>query len=386
MNKLLLITIIILLLGCESPDIPDTTPTATPEPTATSTPEPPQPENTMENDIIFSLYDGEKIMYYDGIETQIAYYGKINNAGNKKFSINDILYHFDNLGNPTLTEWLPTTPDAIKAIEIKNKSIVYQDDIWILEDIDPDTALSLGAQYKHYTKIYHNLDVLGLWNLNEWEVKSVINTLSGNIIAIDTLSGYHNLTGNEAIYYAEDSGLMIHTFNSNTKTAYIKTDTGNYQITWSLNFFNSAKWQKANDIWYSHNGYTFDEINGLQENTNILKDWNVYPYPIETIFAEAPVIIPAGVRLENNIEVTYWTECNTGTLYRHVPNVDRIDVITDIYISDGLRTTGIQKASVLKPKIIEDKIYFHEGSNIKEYDFLTGIVNIFSNDMELIVW
>ena len=394
MKKLFLILTILILFGCEDttynndPEIPD--PPVIPEDPPVIEP----PVNPSNNPVLFSLFDGEKMMYYDGTETVIAYYGNINRAGNKIHSVDDILYHFDNYGNPTLSEWLPAIPTAIIAIPNLSGSmlsgmapvIAYQDDVWILEDIDPETALSLGAQYKHYTNIYDNLVVSGLWYLNDWEVKEVISPLSGNIIAIDTLNGYHNLTGNEIIYLAVDGGLMIHNRDLNIKTANIKTDTGNYNISWTFNFFNSAKWQLADGIWSSHNGYTWDSVNGLQEQSTAMWDWNQYPYPVQDIYGEAPVLIPAGVRLENNIEVVYWIECNTGTLIRYIPGIDTIGILPQIYVGDGYRMTGIQKSIVLKPEIIEDAIYFHDAGSIKKFSFTTSIINIFSGDMELTKW
>ena len=275
----LILTIFILFFGCEditnTPEIPDP-PVIDPDPPPIDPPIDPS-----ENPVLFSLFDGEKMMYYDGIKISIAYYGNINHAGNKTRSIDNILYHFDDYGNPILTEWLPTEPTEIISVPEmsgsypsgKAGSIIYQDDVWTLEDIPPAEAYAMGAQYKHYTQIYHGLDIIGLWYLNEWHVSDVICTLSGNIIAIDTLDTYHNLTGAEIIYHALDNGLMIHDFNLSTKTAKIKTDTGNYDIAWSLNYFNSAKWQLANDVWFSHNGYTWDAISGLQENNTAMQDW-----------------------------------------------------------------------------------------------------------------
>ncbi len=391
MKKLFLIlTILIILFGCE-----DATEDNTPEIPDPPVIDPPVIDPPIEPDsspVIFSLYDGEKMMYYDGNEIVIAYYGNVNTAGSQTRSIDDVLYHFNEYGDPVLSEWLPVIPDAIISkpnqpqSSGQSRAIAYQDEVWILEDIDPATALSLGAQYKHYTNIYHNLDIEGLWYFNDWEVKEVISPLSGAIIAIDTLNGYHNLTGQEVIYRALNNGLMIHNFNINTKTANIKTDTGNYNISWTFNFFNSAKWQLADGIWYSHNGYIWDSVNDLQEQSTAMWDWNQYPYPVQDIYGEAPVLIPAGVVKENNIEVIYWIECNTGTLIRYIPGIDDIGIFPQIYVGDGYRMTGISKSKYLEPEIADGNLYFHDSGSIKKYNFNTSIVSVFSGDMELDLW
>ena len=397
MKKLFLIfTILILLFGCPDPGGDDTPTIPDPPVVPDDPPVIDPPIDPAENPVLLSLFDGEKMMYYDGTEISIAYYDdNINCAGLKMRSIGDVLYHFDEYGNPLLAEWLPAEPTEI--ISIPNTpagsisynmagSIVYQDEVWILEDIPPAEAYAMGAQYKHYTQVYHNLDIIGLWYMNEWEVREVIKPLSDDVIAIDTLGTYHNLTGSEIVYYALNNGIMIYNFNVGSKTAKLKTDTGNYDIAWSLNFFNSAKWQLANGVWYSHNGYTWDSVNGLEENNTTMSDWNQYPFPVQEIYGEAPLLIPAGIRFENSIDVIYWIECNTGTLIKYIPGIDDIIIEPQIYLGDGYRITGVEKSTILKPVIIGNYLYFHNDNNIMRYNFITSVIDIFSGEMELDKW
>lgn len=394
MKKLFLILAIILLFGCPDPGNNDTPTLPDPE-----IPDDPPvidpPIETPSGPVLFSLYDGEKMMYYDGIDISIAYYGNIENAGNKMFSIENVLYHFNDNGIPTLTEWLPIIPDAIIAIPKSvpspapagmSRAIVYQDEVWTLEDIEPADALAAGAQFKHYTRIYQYETEIGNWYLNDWEVKKVISPKCGGVIAIDTLKNYHNLDGSEIVFFAQNKKLMIHDVNINTKTGKFKTDTGNYSVSWTFNFFISAKWALADGDWYSHNGYTFDDVNLLQENNTVMWDWNQYPYPVQDIYGEAPVLISVGEREENSIEVLYWIECNTGTLIRYIPGIDQLNILPKLYNGTGYRTSGIAKSNILEPEIVGNELYYHDSGNIMIYNFITSAISVFSGDMELNVW
>ena len=389
MKKLFIILIgLFLIMGCLDtgiiPDIQDSGPDII-------TP-------TFEKPIILALYDGVNLRFWDGERLHDAYSGNVKQAGHRKLSVDEVLFYFDEKGNVIQSNWLPANPEALKAVPNKTASkgitdpkgvIVYNDSIYTLENIPPDEAYALGAQYKDYTKIYINNVVQGLWYLNEWKVEKVIKTLSGHIIAIDTGKHYHNLTDKKVVYYATDNGLLIYDIDDVNYTAKIADDSGIYDITWKMGYFLNSQWQKAGDKWYSQKGYTFDHAYKVISNANkmyLWNDWNTLPAVYDASYKEMPYLLSAGVRLENSEEVTYWIECVTGYLYRHIPSIDKLDRITELYKGPYIRPEAAPYFKGLKPEIIDNKLYYHVGGMVKTYDFTTGMVSLFSKEMGVIKW
>ena len=383
MKKLLSILIIVLFLfSCVIPSVPNDPPIIEHE---DPPPEDP-PEDPPSGDLIlFGLYDGENLKFFDGINITNAYTGNIRQADNRKIAIDDVLYYFDSYGEVEQTNWLPVYPEAIVTKESEAKEVIYSDDVFTLERIDPDEAYALGAQYKEYTRIFINSEESGLWYMNEWRVSEVFELGNGDIVALDTMSVYHNLTGANEYWKAHSAGIGIHQFNPGNRTAYINNSTGDYFVSWATNYFNSARWQKSGDTWYSNNGYEWTPA-GLIEEANALWNFTSYPYPIILPYGEAPTVVPACTRLENSEHVTYWVECNSGYLFRHIPSIDNLNSITRLYIGDGTRLSGISMASYIDPILVEDILYFHDSGSIMIYNFTTGILSIFSGEMEILPW
>jgi hypothetical protein len=329
---------------------------------------------------------------WDGIIFTIAYTGQIESAGNRKLSIDSILYYMDENGIATQSAWLPTVPDTIIAVpKAKSRAdIVYQDEVTILEDIPPLEAYNLGALYRHYTRIYvDNIELTGdrAWNMNEWQVISVIETASGHIIARDATTAWHNLTDDKVIKTAYPGGIML--YNMGAQHGYIADETGEYEVTWSANYFDNAYHQLADGVWYTENGYTWTADTGVISEANSMYCWNTYttyPATYDAPYGEKPWIIPAGVREENGEQCTYWVECVTGKLYRHIPSIDNLSVITALYAGPYTRIGSEIYHNTLTPVIIENLLYYHANGNIYTYNFDTTVVAVFAGDQQLIPW
>jgi len=375
----------------ETDELPPETPPIEDPPEEIEIPEPEEdPVIDEPAPILFALLDGDTLKFWDGENLIDSYIGSIKQAGFRKLSIDDVIYWFDDQAEVEQSAWLPVLPEAIKAVSNglnPRGDIIYNDDIWTLEDIPPAEALALGARYKHYTRIFFNNENINTWYLDEWQVDHVIETLSGHIIAVGPLGQYHNLTDDKVIETAYDGGIM--TYNMGTEEGYIADETGEYYITWERNYFDHSVWQNANGTWYTENGYTWTAADGITSAANSLYGFNEYEnYPdwYDVPYGERPYILAVGVREENGEEVTYWIETVTGQLYRHIPSIDRLEVVSEIYPGTNTRSGAIPYFDTLNPEIINEKIYYHESGMIKTFDYSTGFISTFSTDQEIIVW
>ena len=130
-----------------------------------------------------------------------------------------------------------------------------------------------------------------------------------------------------------------------------------------------------NGVYYSHNGYKYSYAFGFSKLSTAMNGWNVYPYPITTIYGEAPTLVPVGV----GIQSIYWLECNTGTLIEYIPSIDQIKSQNRLYIGSGVRSDGIALASSLNPIKVDNYIYFGYQGKVIRFDLLNGSSMIILN-------
>lgn len=354
--------------------------------------DPPIDEPVDLSSVILALYDGTTLRLWDGTIMTNVYTGNVVSAGERKLAFEDVLYYFDESGNTAGSRWLPVVPTAVVASEsvsVARAAVIYDDTVLTLEDIPPEEAYALGARYKHYTRIFENGVEVGAWYLNEWECTDVIQTASGHILGINEHGAYVNLTDDKNVVTAYEGGIM--TYNMGTQHGYIADASGEYEVTWSMNYFDNSRYQLADGVWYTENGYEWTPETGVISAANVMYNWNEYQnwpdtYTDLVAWGNNPYLLPAGVRAENGEEVTYWIETVTGQLYRHIPSIDRLDMILQLFEHDYTRMGAIPYFNTLDPVIIEDLLYYHEGGSIKTYDFTTGLVSIFSSDQEVIAW
>lgn len=312
-------------------------------------------DNNGDSEILLSLLGGGKIYLYDGDFYELPNTKPVN-CGFRCFTDDHAAVYYDASGDILSSIDLIISPDLMLGD-------------WIIEKIDPATAQSLGAKEKDYTRIYYQDIEVGFWALNEWKASDLIETLSGEVIAIDSEGAFHPLTSElMSINFAGD--LLIYDFDSGERTATVSDETGDYQVTWSTNYFNiSREWLFSSGIWYSWNGYEFDGV--LTENANDLWGWNVGVYPVAV--NESPTLIGAGT-IEDFL---YWIECNTGWLIKFNPETNVQEPAFRLYQGDGLRLTGVFYAEDLKPIIIGNFLYFHYSDSIWKIDIEPGIVSLF---------
>jgi hypothetical protein len=374
-----LVLLILFFVGCTI----EPEPTTGPEPTQT-----PIPVIPAENPVVFALYDGVNLMYYDGENTTIAYTGKIEAASPAVLSIDNVLNYFDEYGNVESSNWLSIAPDAITIQEKpKTRDMVYKDDFWMLERIPPEVAYAQGGLYKDYAVIYYNNKQIGEWWENVWNPAQIITTGSGMILGIDDNTAYHNINGDENVLHAYDKGLAI--YDVVDHDCWMSDSNGARKESFGFNYFYNCRWQLADEIWYGSNGYTWSYAKGLTENANCMYDLNSQPtYPVWMNLKHAQYcsVVPAGVVKENGEDILYWIECNLGILFKFVPSINQMIYVSRIYIGEGTKIYGSNQMDIIKPAWAESKLYFHNESSIKKYDPTTMTTAIFSNDMELIPW
>lgn len=390
MKRTIILTMLLVVLftGCGymPPEIP-TLPTIAPLPE--ETPEPISPE-VISGEVVLALYDGENLKFWDGNMLTNGYTGVIKKSGPRKISIDNVLYYMDEYGASIHSRWLPGIPAAVLVVPNESKaSTIYEDDIYTLIDIPPDEAYAAGARYKHYTRVFKNGIEIGQWNLNEYEVVSVIETASGHIIAQDSMKHWHNLTDNKVIYNAFQDGLMFYNVDDVAMYGSVTDADGDYSFTWGDGFFHHSRWQKAGNTYYSENGFIWRPGITFIEPANEMYGWNKYETYHETydgVYGERPYLLPSGVYTENGEEVTYWIETVTGHLYRHIPSIDNLDYIIDVYEGLGYRMDAIPYFNTLKPEVIGDDLFYHADGMIRTVDLKTKMVHLFGKDQEVISW
>lgn len=311
------------------------------------------PDETGESGIKLALIANGTLYFYDGTFQAQENTSPIN-CGNRCFTASQSQNIYDASG------------DISQTTELSNIYDIALDD-WQIVKIDPATAYSLGGQSRNYTDIYYQDFQVGHWSTNQWECAGLFKTVSGAYIATDSNGNYHPLSETiNGINYAGD--ILIKDFNAVSRSATIETDTS-VPVSWSTNYFNNAKqWIELDGKWYSWNGYVFD--GALTEQANALWEWNSTPYPFEV--AESPVVLAIGVH-----GLQYWLECNTGWLFTFNPENDVVTRSKRLYTGDGLRTTGLTKSAELKPILIENWLYFHDGGSIYRLDLDSGIAELF---------
>lgn len=335
------------------------------------------------DDILFALYDGETLSYYDGENFIPSYFGKISYAGNGILSVEDILYYMDSKGEEVKTFQLSEAPDKlfINKKETNSRAVVYEDDIWTLITIDPIDAYNQGAMYKAYTKILMNNIEQGNWYLNEWETDVITKVSTGEIIVKDTMGAYHNISG-ETIPFKIYGDLYIHDVDYLNRTAHMSTEYGTEIISYNTNNFITGRWQRVDDRWYSHNGNVYVFGGGIYESNTAMYEYINLRHENNERYS----LQPAGERSENSEMVSYWIDSTSGDLFKHIPSIDRIDRVKNIYLSTGIYSSGNTLFKTIKPQWIDDKLYFHHDNSVKYYDPVIGGVTVLSDDGEVFVW
>lgn len=401
LRRAFIFVLLCIIIAACSESAPDTTPedlpvAEVPDEPAPETPETPDdpesPVTTSQNAVKLALYDGSTLRLWDGETLTDAYIGAIREGGDKKLSIENVLYYFDEYGEAVHSEWLPVVPDHILVDEsgIGRGETVYEDDVFVIEDITPEEAYALGGLYKHYTRVYKNGEEMNApWYMNQWWCTDVIQTSSGHILGVNEYGSFVNLTDDKDVYDAEDGGLLW--YDMGTEQGNVCDESGEYHITWVTNHFDNGRWQLADGVWYSENGFEWTAAGGVVSDANAMYCWNNWTdYSVETVYdgayAEKPYMLPAGVWSVNGEECTYWIECNTGQLYRHIPSIDSLEMIIELYDGPGTRMGGIPYFNSLDPVIIDGVMYYHESNAVKTFDLSTTLISVFSADMEVIEW
>jgi len=352
MKRLILITLALtLLIACGG----DTTVSTATPPAYLPVQPAPLPGDTP---VTYSLlvYDSTGAGFSNGTTYSHFINGIITPVGPSLFAVDDILYTVDNLGATISTTQVPAIPSAV---------IISGPDMWTLETIPAAYAAANGGMNREYTRVWLNYTEQGTWLDRQWTATHAVVTLSGDIIAYDTLGRLYTITGTETPHYAADAGIFVHSVDPANRIGKIMTGAGNHNISWSTNYFNGAdEWLDIEGAWYSWNGYRWNVADGLTEQDTAMSAF---------INWTNPVIIEAGTRMNAALERGYWIEANTGWLWEYTPAMDRLETVMRIYVADGDRNTGILYAAVMDPRIVQDVLYYTFEGQVWRYDFGSGI-------------
>ena len=345
--------------GAAAPTTPAPIPTPTPPPIVLPVEPPPVPGAApVTYDLL--LYNSAGVGFSNGVTYSHFMNGIVAPVGPSMFAVDDIIYEVNAFGATVATTQLPAIPSAVA---------ISGPDIWTFETVPPEYAALNGGLSREYTRVWLNYIEQGSWLDRQWTATKAVSTLSGDVIAYDTLNRLYTITGPEVPHYASEDGIFVHTVDVVNRTGKVMTGAGNFNISWATNYFNGAdEWLELGGSWYSWNGYRWNVADGLTEQDTALADF---------INWTRPVVIAAGVRMDAALERGYWIEANTGWLWEYTPAMDRLETVLRLYVADGERVTGIAHASDMEPQIIStlgrDVLYYTFEGQIWRYDFGSGI-------------
>jgi hypothetical protein len=317
----------------------------------------PVPEGEPETgDVVLALRTGTAMKFYDGSVVWSWKDETVTRAESQVYSAQNVLYSLDAGGETVTSKNLVTVPDGV-CLDGANT--------WIIERVSPDEAYALGAQAKWYTKIFKNADEYGHWYDRMFYTEK-ITTLGTDVYYQKSGGTWWHIDGTKNnINVLVENGFVVWDFNATLRTAKID----DVAVSWTTNYFNNADhWLKSGSKWYSHNGYTWDGAT-LVENGSVMTGVRSYQN----------TVIPAGTRYENGEDVLYWIDCRTGYVIRHVPSVNQKIDFVRLYTGDGTNETGVYYHSLLLPVIADDNLYFFFDAQVYRYDFITGLVSLFTN-------
>jgi hypothetical protein len=200
----------------------------------------------------------------------------------------------------------------------------------------------------------------------------VKKTNTGKIILSVDSGTFKNITDSD-IPFKLNEDLYIENINIASKIAVMN----DINISFNDNYFLTARWQRLGEIWLSNYGHTFS-ISGLSENATDLQNYKTVTIPN----GQKRSLWPAGEYQENS----YWFDSTTGTLFKYIVSIDRLNEIGQIFIGPDDYATGNTLAPAVNPIWINDILYFHDSGSIKTYNPITGNINIFAIDQKIWKW
>lgn len=301
--------------------------------------------------------------------------GNINRIQSQAFQIDNNLIQFDKDGQETSSLTLSFTPSVISQTDAG---------LFYIKEIPPDEALAMGGLYRTYSEIYRDHVVISPWYLNEWKCDNIIS--AGSEVYALAGSTYHQLYGMYSdIVYIEPGAFVMHSWDSiNSRINF----NSNIETFATNNILNARNWQEYDGLYYSENGFTWSESDGLSEAVTALWDFTSSPYPVDLPQGQAPVLLGVGAVGG----ALYWIECNSGWLFEYLSETDTLIKLWRLYDGDGMHSTGIAFRNDLKPVMVEDDagegvLFFSNDGCIYTLEITTGFINIFySGNGEAIKW
>lgn len=316
----------------------------------------PGPEPPDNEPVQIAAYTDTSLKFYDGASLWTWKDGKTCRAESGIYSSGNVLCFLDAYGDVDTSRALVVEPDAVA---------LDGADTWIIENIDPETAYSMGALYKDYTRVYKNAVEIGHWYDRQYKSDRLV-IHNGDAFARSTVGAWYHLNGTKTgVRIAIPDGFAIWNYNGTAKTATIDGTA----VSWTLNFFNGAAyWLNAGTTWYSQNGYSWNGA-ALVESGLVMSE----------LRSVQNVIISAGSRYENSEDVLYWLNCATGWVIRHVPSTNQRTDHVRLYTGDGTTETGLYYKELVKPVIAGNHLYFIFDAQVYRYNFVTGLTALFTS-------
>lgn len=310
--------------------------------------------NVPDQNIDFLIYENEIIYAMIGNYKYLWTNVKASYAGNNRIAISNVLYYFDNNCNVTNSKWLPTVPDLIA---------INGSDIWIVKKISAEYSLSQGGMYKEHSQIWKNNSIYSEWYNNQFEITDLFLTESTIIYRKpdNTFFDIENIKLN--IFYA-NRDILIYNITYSPNSAIFKWDCNTSSCSWVYNYLGNSKgFLNCNNILYSANGYEIKNNNTLKETTNALKIFNT------PVSGQQQIITSLATRFENGEYCTYWLNCNTGKVYRHIPSLDNLSITATLFNGDGTAGTGLIIYRELDVYFIDDTVYYNYNGSRFGFNF-----------------
>ena len=291
--------------------------------------------------IKIAFYDGSAVKFFDGSAITVWQNGAGISSGFRAIAHDIYNYTMDQIGAVQSEKNITAVPDFAVSDSSGN--------LWTVHNVPTSESGMLGT----YCQIFENGTEYGMWQTRNYGAVSV-EMVNDELFINGTMFGWHDITGTKTNINSVSAGLVVYDYDSNGRTATLN----GVSVSWSMNFMDEATdWVKSGSVWYSSNGYTFDG-SALRERTTPMKNL-VYG-------------MVAGTHVEGGETVVYFIEASTGWLYRYVPSLNTLTKKTRFYTGDGVYATGGYYASILKPVVASDAVYFcFDDGGIYQYRFDT---------------
>jgi len=340
--------------------------------------------------VLAALYDGSAVRLWDGTNTVVWKTGTASHGNGSKITVGQVLYFLDSSGAITQAINLPALPAGVTVI---GDPVTYT-----FEALSAQQSYDIDYTPGAHTRIWQDGAEYGDWHANTWNYASSFETENGDVIALDDLGRFHDITNaalvSNQIVWAVEGGPLFYepdTANPNALVIYDSAHPGGRSVTVTGGGFpwpGRQPWIQAGGVWYDGYGDVWDPGAGtFTTHANALQQFALPQPPLVTSQGSGLYhdngqysrMIPAYV----DSGMVFFIECTSGSLISFSPSTGVAAFVQFLYTGDGWQTTGEALSATLLPEDISGSLYYHQGTTLWKRDSSSTVISSFSADQKL---